>query len=72
MTRRTAGIVGTYLVLLAGAVLALGPYVLSLLTSLKEPAQLARRATLTWPRRGRGRTTPTSSAVSTRWCRRSS
>lgn len=49
MTRRTAGVVGTYLVLLAGAVLALGPYVLSLLTSLKEPAQLARRATLTWP-----------------------
>lgn len=49
MTRRSAGIVGTYLVLLAGAVLALGPYVLSLLTSLKEPAQLARRATLTWP-----------------------
>jgi multiple sugar transport system permease protein len=49
VTRRSAGIVGTYLVLLAGAVLALGPYVLSLLTSLKEPSQLARRATLTWP-----------------------
>lgn len=46
--RRSANVV-TYLVLLAGAVLALAPYVLSVLTSLKEPLQLARRSTLTWP-----------------------
>jgi multiple sugar transport system permease protein len=39
----------TYLVLLVGAVLALAPYLLSLLTSLKQPTQLARQATLTWP-----------------------
>ena len=39
----------TYAVLLAGAVLTLAPYLLSLLTSLKEPLQLARRGTLTWP-----------------------
>jgi len=43
------GIGITYLVLLAGAVLALAPYLLSLLTSLKQPVQLARQATLTWP-----------------------
>ena len=39
----------TYAVLLAGAVLALAPYLLSVLTSLKRPVQLARQATLTWP-----------------------
>lgn len=39
----------TYLVLLVGAVLALAPYALSILTSLKQPVQLARQATLTWP-----------------------
>ncbi|PWJ48312.1 carbohydrate ABC transporter membrane protein 2, CUT1 family [Quadrisphaera granulorum] len=39
----------TYLVLLAGALLALAPFALSVLTSLKQPVQLARQATLTWP-----------------------
>jgi multiple sugar transport system permease protein len=47
--KRTAGVALTYLVLLTGAVLALGPYLLSLLTSLKPPRQLAREATLTLP-----------------------
>lgn len=47
--RRVVGVLVTYLVLLAGAVLALGPYLLSLLTSVKQPRQLARQATLTWP-----------------------
>ncbi|MFB9378203.1 carbohydrate ABC transporter permease [Kineococcus gynurae] len=48
-TRRPLAVALTYVVLLTGAVLALAPYALSLLTSLKQPVQLARQATLTWP-----------------------
>ncbi|WP_432572309.1 carbohydrate ABC transporter permease [Kineococcus sp. SYSU DK005] len=47
--RRRTGDLLTYAVLLAGALLTVAPYLLSLLTSLKEPLQLARRGTLTWP-----------------------
>ena len=47
--RRVAGVVGTYAVLAAGALITLAPYLLSLLTSLKSPRQFAREDPLALP-----------------------
>jgi len=49
--RRYAADLATYAVLVAGALLTLGPYALSLATSLKTPVQFAREGALAppWP-----------------------
>lgn len=47
--RRYAADVATYAVLVAGALLTLGPYALSLATSLKTPGQFAREGALAFP-----------------------
>ncbi|MFC4943459.1 carbohydrate ABC transporter permease [Pseudonocardia sp. GCM10023141] len=49
MTRRLTGHIATYLVLIAGALLTLAPFVLSLMTAVKTPGQFATEPTLTWP-----------------------
>lgn len=43
------GTIATYLVLVAGAVLTLAPFVLSLMTALKTPQQFATEPTLAFP-----------------------
>lgn len=48
-TRRIVANVLTYVALLAGAALTLGPYLLSLMTSLKTSAQFAQHPALTFP-----------------------
>jgi multiple sugar transport system permease protein len=48
-TKRLAASVLTYAVLLLGAALTLGPYLLSLMTSLKTQAQFAQQPALTFP-----------------------
>ncbi|MBM7784851.1 carbohydrate ABC transporter permease [Tenggerimyces flavus] len=47
--RRLLANLGTYALLIAGALITLGPYVLSFGTSLKSPQQFAREPTLTPP-----------------------
>jgi multiple sugar transport system permease protein len=47
--RRGAGVVATYAVLVAGAVLVLGPFLLSLMTAVKSPEQFASEPTLSIP-----------------------
>jgi len=47
--RRLAGTVVTYLVLIAAAVVTLGPFVLSVMTAFKTPAQFARESPLAPP-----------------------
>jgi multiple sugar transport system permease protein len=42
-------VVATYAVLVAGAVLVLGPFLLSLMTAVKSPEQFASQPTLTFP-----------------------
>jgi multiple sugar transport system permease protein len=48
-TKRLVASVLTYAALLLGAVLTLGPYLLSLMTSLKTSAQFAQQPALTFP-----------------------
>lgn len=49
MSRRLAGNTATYLVLVAGGLLTLAPFVLSLMTALKTPQQFATEPTLAFP-----------------------
>lgn len=46
---RTSGVLATYAILIAGAVITLGPFVLSIMTSVKTSGQLATRSPVSFP-----------------------
>lgn len=48
-SRRTAGVLATYAILVLGAVITLAPFVLSMMTSFKTSEQLATRSPLALP-----------------------
>lgn len=49
LVRRRAGTIGIYAILVLGALITLGPFLLSVLTSFKSPEQFAREPALTLP-----------------------